>query len=828
VPKLSLRQIMTLGVALGIVLPALVLGSLIVNNRYERELALRIREPMLQYTQLLSSGLGMPIWNVDKAVAKQLMDSVMRNADVVGVRIDDEFGKVFVSSESAGRRQGTVLSQQSDILMDGRRVGRVTVELSTARVVGQLWADFTRLGLFILAQVGISFLLVFLLVERRVVRPLYRLQMATARLARGELDQALDWHRHDEIGSLAYSLDKMRASLGRAIAERDAKNADLQQELYDRLRAEHALRFTEAKFKAIFHASPLAMTVSRNEPDYLIADINDAGLRQFGLLRDDLVGARHAVLWCNPQDQTNVLNVIERVGQIKGYEAWLHRGDILPARAQEDLAAGAKSTMVEGREDAILCEISGRKIDVGSEQLFVLVLEDVTERKRAAEMIWNQANFDRLTGLPNRHMFQNRLEQDMAAAERDACSLALVFFDLDLFKEVNDTLGHEVGDMLLQEAARRLRVGVRQTDLVARLGGDEFTLILSGLTDVGYVHHIVQGALQRLAEPFLLAGHQVHISTSAGLTFYPQDATQVEALLKNADQAMYAAKSQGRNRYTVFTPSMQDAAQKRMRLINDLRVAIAEQQFSVFYQPIVDLRTGHIHKAEALVRWHHPVDGMVSPADFVPIAEETGMIVDIGNWVFSEAVQQAAAWRKTHDPQFQVSVNVSPVQFRNEGIDQVTWLAHLQAADMPGEAVMIEITEGLLMDAGGNVTEQLRSFRQAGIGLSLDDFGTGYSSLSYLKKFDIDILKIDQAFVRNLTAGSDDMALCNVIIVMAHTLGLKVVAEGVETQEQCDLLAAAGCDYGQGYLFARPTPAADMPLNLAWKPAPQDTYSMSI
>jgi EAL domain-containing protein (putative c-di-GMP-specific phosphodiesterase class I) len=204
------------------------------------------------------------------------------------------------------------------------------------------------------------------------------------------------------------------------------------------------------------------------------------------------------------------------------------------------------------------------------------------------------------------------------------------------------------------------------------------------------------------------------------------------------------------------------------------------------------------------------------------------MIVDIGNWVFSEAVQQAAVWRKTHDPQFQVSVNVSPVQFRNEGIDQVTWMAHLQAAGMPGEAVMIEITEGLLMDAGGNVTEQLRGFRQAGIGLSLDDFGTGYSSLSYLKKFDIDILKIDQAFVRNLTAGSDDMALCNVIIVMAHTLGLKVVAEGVETQEQCDLLAAAGCDYGQGYLFARPTLAAEMPLNLAWKPAHQDTYTMSI
>jgi diguanylate cyclase (GGDEF)-like protein len=493
-----------------------------------------------------------------------------------------------------------------------------------------------------------------------------------------------------------------------------------------------------------------------------------------------------------------------------------------------DVPVSATDVLADGRADAILCEISGRKIDVGSEQLFILVLEDVTERKRAAQMIWNQANFDRLTGLPNRHMFQTRLEQDMVAAERDERSLALVFFDLDLFKEVNDTLGHEVGDLLLQEAARRLRIGVRQSDLVARLGGDEFTLILSGLSDTGYVHQIVQGALQRLAEPFVLAGQQVHISTSAGVTFYPQDAIQVEALLKNADQAMYAAKSQGRNRYNVFTRSMQDAAQKRMRLINDLRVAIAEQQFSVFYQPIVDLKTGHIHKAEALVRWRHPVEGMVSPADFVPVAEETGMIVDIGNWVFGEAVQQVAAWRQTHDPQFQVSVNVSPVQFRNEGIDQVTWLAQLQAVGLPGEAVLIEITEGLLMEAGGHVTDQLRAFHQAGIGLSLDDFGTGYSSLSYLKKFDIDFLKIDQAFVRNLTANSDDMALCKVIIVMAHTLGLKVVAEGVETQEQCDLLAAAGCDYGQGYLFARPMPAPEMPLNLAWKPQPEDACAIGI
>jgi diguanylate cyclase (GGDEF)-like protein/PAS domain S-box-containing protein len=791
---------MTLGMALGILVPALVLGRLVLVDRYERELALRIREPMSQYTQMLSSAAATLIWNVDKPVAAQLVEAVMRNPDVVRVTIEDETGNVFVSRQIDARREGAVLSEKHAIAMNGKPIGQVTVELSTARIKRQLWADLLKLCGALLAQVGISFMLVLLLVERRVVRPLYALEMATARLARGELDQPLSWHRSDEIGSLAQSLDRMRESLGGLIAERDLKNADLQQELNDRLRAERALRFTEAKFKAIFHASPLAMTVSRNEHGYPIVDINDAGLHQFKQTRAALLNTNHALLWRDPEDQEIVLAAIAGNGHIKGYEAWLRCGGDAPA---------------------LLCEVSGRMIDLGSETLVILVLEDITERKRVAEIIWNQANFDRLTGLPNRHMFQDRLEQEMALADRSGRPLALVFLDLDLFKEVNDTLGHEVGDLLLQEAARRLRVGIRQSDAVARLGGDEFTLILSDLDDVEHVHRVVNEILLRLAEPFRLGGQMVHISTSAGVTFYPQDATAVETLLKNADQAMYAAKSQGRNRYKAFAPSMQEAAQKRMRLINDLRGAIGSGQFSVFYQPIIDLRTGAIRKAEALIRWRHPLDGMVDPSDFIPIAEETGLIIELGNWVFGQAVQQVALWRKAYHPQFQISVNVSPMQFRNEGIAQDAWLGHMHALDLPGQAITVEITEGLLMDAGDAITNQLLVFRDAGIRVSLDDFGTGYSSLSYLKKFDIDYLKIDQSFVRNLKANSDDMALCDAIIVMAHKLGLKVVAEGVETEEQRDLLRAAGCDYGQGYWFARPAAPAQFEAMLkAWQPAP--------
>jgi EAL domain-containing protein (putative c-di-GMP-specific phosphodiesterase class I) len=301
---------------------------------------------------------------------------------------------------------------------------------------------------------------------------------------------------------------------------------------------------------------------------------------------------------------------------------------------------------------------------------------------------------------------------------------------------------------------------------------------------------------------------EVYVSASMGITFFPDDGVDGAVLLKNADQAMYAAKQHGRNRFRFFTSAMQEAAQARKRIIADLRVALAENQFCLHYQPIVDLRTGAIRKAEALVRWEHPEHGTVSPAAFVRIAEETGMIVELGEWVFRAAARQAAAWRNALHPDFQVSVNVSPVQFQSSGIDHDAWLAHLQHLQIKGGNVVVEITEGLLMDARPEITDQLLRFRDNGMQVALDDFGTGYSSLSYLKKFDIDYIKIDQTFVRNLEPGSDDLALCEAMIVMAHKLGLKVIAEGVETDAQRQLLAERGCDYAQGYLFSKPVPAA--------------------
>lgn len=455
-------------------------------------------------------------------------------------------------------------------------------------------------------------------------------------------------------------------------------------------------------------------------------------------------------------------------------------------------------------------EVTAKYIQHDGQEYSFAFWVDLSDKKASADMIWRQVNYDSLTGLPNRRMFLDRLEQEIRKAHRTGTQMALLFIDLDDFKDINDTLGHGVGDLLLKEAAQRLSGCVRNTDTVARMGGDEFIVILGDLQSTESAERVAREIRDKLAAPFQLGDDLAYISTSIGITLYPDDAANTDDLLKNADQAMYAAKQQGKNRYHYFTPSMQQAAQERMRLINDMRGALGGNQFLVHYQPIVELATGSIHKAEALVRWQHPVRGLISPAEFIPLAEDTGMIVAIGDWVFKEAAHQVKRVRELYDPQFKISVNKSPVQFRKDSTLYETWFDCLRDLNLPGESMVIEITESLLMDSGAIIIDRLNAFRNAGIQLSLDDFGTGYSSLSYLKNFNLDYLKIDQSFVRNLTPDSEDMVLCEAIIEMAHKLGIKVIAEGVETGEQLDLLTAAGCDYAQGYLFSRPISAEEL------------------
>lgn len=523
----------------------------------------------------------------------------------------------------------------------------------------------------------------------------------------------------------------------------------------------------------------------------IVMTINPAFTEITGYAPEDIVGKSIRILnsECENSDNYKELwETLDACGRWQG-ELWARRKD--------------------GSNFLRFLSVSTSYHEDGSVQSRVGLFSDITKKRESEELIWRQANFDSLTGLPNRSMFHDRLGQVIKQAHRSEERVALLFLDLDYFKEVNDTLGHAMGDKLLQVAARRVRHCIRESDTVARLGGDEFTVILGDPINTRSVERAVSDILRTLAEPFQLGTEQVFISASIGVTFYPDDGTEIDTLLKNADQAMYAAKAQGRNRYSYFTAFMQEAAQQRKRLVTDLRAAVAERQFRVHFQPIVELATGVVRKAEALIRWQHPTRGMITPSHFIPVAEETGMIVELGEWMFREAAKFACCWRDKFHPSFQISVNVSPVQFQNAGIDQQGWLQCLERMQLPGHGVAVEITEGLLMDARPEITDQLLRFRDNGVQVALDDFGTGYSSLAYLKKFDIDYIKIDQAFVRNLLPGSDDLVLCQAIIVMAHRLGIKVIAEGVETEVQRQLLTDSNCDFAQGYLFSKPLPAEE-------------------
>ncbi|CAN7629083.1 EAL domain-containing protein [Pseudoduganella sp. LjRoot289] len=553
----------------------------------------------------------------------------------------------------------------------------------------------------------------------------------------------------------------------------------------ERRRAREAIRLGEARFRTMFEAAPMGIALIDTVSGQF-RDINPRYLQIAGRTLEEM----KASSWRDISHPDDVEAEQDQVGQL-----------------QAGRIAGFKLAKRLLRPDGSVVWVDASITALDAPQPHHLcMIEDITDKKQTEALIWQQANFDPLTQLPNRRMFLNRLEQAIVKSRRDGTRIAILFIDLDHFKEVNDTLGHHQGDILLIDAARRIGACVRESDTVARLGGDEFTVILGELAEIGRVESIAQNILDSLLAPFPLGQEQAFVSASIGITLYPDDAGSIEDLLKHADQAMYAAKGAGRNRFSYFTPALQVAALNRMRLTNDLRGAVKGNQLELYFQPIVHLKSGRIHKAEALIRWRHPQRGLVSPLEFIPLAEASGLIVEIGAWVFQQSARWIQRWRKEVDPAFQVSVNQSPLEFQREG-GYEAWLALLDELGLPGQSVVIEITEGLLLDASSSVTDKLLQLRDGGIQVALDDFGTGYSSLSYLKKFDIDYLKIDRSFTRNLAPESSDMALSEAIIVMAHKLGLQVIAEGVETPEQRALLAEAGCDYGQGYLFAKPMPA---------------------
>lgn len=453
-------------------------------------------------------------------------------------------------------------------------------------------------------------------------------------------------------------------------------------------------------------------------------------------------------------------------------------------------------------------------VTVGLVILGLRLQRSVLALKISEEKIRYRANFDALTHLPNRSNFVEHLSEAIFRGRRSPGQIALLFIDLDRFKTINDTLGHDFGDELIKQVAIRIRETIRETDIVSRLGGDEFTVLLNGMIDEIHASIIAKNILTRLSEPFMLHGHEVYSGASIGITISPGDGKDAKTLLKNADMAMYEAKAQGRNTFRFFTAEMTVRAQQFLELDKDMRRALVQRELEVHFQPIFEFENKSLVGVEALLRWRHPVKGLILPSEFIAVAEETGLIEEIGLWVLRRACSEALAWLKDDShPGFYLAVNISMRQFKG-GFDKKQLGNVLEETGFPADKLLLEITESLLMDHDSRIKEVLSEFRDMGVRLAVDDFGTGYSALSYLREFPVNTLKIDQSFIQDIVTNRSDRRLIEAIITMAHGLGLVTIAEGVETSEQDALLSELHCDMVQGYFYCEPLTAVDI-QNLA-------------
>lgn len=478
--------------------------------------------------------------------------------------------------------------------------------------------------------------------------------------------------------------------------------------------------------------------------------------------------------------------------------------------------ASRQAAILDRRIEVKALHSSGNEIDVelavvlipGTEPpLFAGFMRDVTERRRNERRIQYLATRDTLTGLPNRTLLADRLQQALATAQRDQSKLAVLFLDLDRFKTINDSLGHAIGDALLQETAQRLLACLRAVDTVARQGGDEFIVLLADLADPDDASRIAQTILEALIPAYWINGHEIVLSASIGIALYPDDGNEPDLLLRHADMAMYHAKERGRNTYQFFAEHMNAAAQQRLVLEGALRQALDRQHLELHYQPLVRIADGVLVGFEALARWQHPTLGVVTPACFIPIAEETGLIIALGTWALLEACRTAQQWPQ--DPPLSIAVNISARQFQHP--EFIATVRHaLQTSGFDPRRLVLEITESVVMDQTEAAIATLHELNALGIELAIDDFGTGYSSLSYLQRLPIDTLKIDQSFVRDVPHHPDAVAIARAIVALAQNLSLSVIAEGVETVAQFEFLRELGCDMAQGYLLGRPLPTAQL------------------
>ena len=875
----------------GLLIPALTGGVILTNLRHE-QMEKEISDHLEDKINLLAISLPDPVWNVDSKAATTIAHALLNDPQVVRITIYDNWGGTLLNVQRPERRIGSPIVAMRPILLNNEGIGQVELELDDG--LHQQELSRSRLGYFYVffGQFILSLGLILFTARKRVLMPLARLTAFSNQLARGNLDQPIDWQQTDEIGLLAQQLDQMRNSLKNSFAEQQAILGNVQagvifvRERIIRLanrQAERIFGYTtgemqgqpstilylsEDQFASIGQQAYSAISVTagifeqelqlkRRDGNPFWARMRgcalDPSMPQDGSIWvfDDITELRtasdqlrlSATVFENTADgvvitdrNRNIIAVNTSFQRITGYgerEVIGHTPTLLNSgrhdnafyaemwqtlsahrRWQGELWNRRKNGEIYPEHLAITAVLDAS----GEVDHYVGVFSDITFRKAAEDEIRHLAFYDPLSKLPNRRLMMDRLAQALNSSRRHNRHGALMLIDLDNFKTLNDTLGHDVGDQLLVRVASRLEACVRAGDTVARLGGDEFVVILEDLDETGLAamqaESIARKILSELCKPYLLnltlsddkLIQRSHDCTSSlGLCLFLDQPFTVDDLLKRADTAMYQAKAAGRNTLRFFDPDMQASVSARAAMEVDLRLALAQKQFVLYYQAQMD-SAGRMTGAEVLLRWQHPGRGIVSPVEFVPLAEETGLILPLGQWVLEAACGQLAAW--SHMPASQdliLAVNVSARQFRQQDFVQQV-MQTLQITGANPLRLKLELTESLLVENVEDIIEKMTALKKFGVSFSMDDFGTGYSSLSYLKLLPLDQLKIDRSFVRDVLTDSNDAAIARTIVALGQSLGLSVIAEGVETENQRDFLANNGCMSYQGYFFSPPVP----------------------
>ena len=694
-----------------------------------------------------------------------------RRLEQTGLPSNFQFGSSVSSAQPGGRELSFVIGESgrvygyAKVLLAGSMATKAleTLDLRISEVWNYYSAFLIGIGAIALSLVlSLTVMLTFVL-SRSLARPLHEMIEAARKYASGNLDVELSVRSNDELGRLAQSLNKMAADMKKTgtMLKKAQEIANLGSWEWDRRTRQP--NWSPQALKILGYSS------SREQPKLI------------GLLKRIV---RH--------DRRPILQLLKPHVSVQPFNL-----DIGFRRTDGDLR---------------LLRIHGQPLDEQAADFITWTgtLQDVTEKKAAEENLNYLANYDTLTGLPNRHMFHHRLQEAISRAAQHRSRLAVIFLDLDRFKAINDALGHSVGDDVLKLAAMRLRQTIRDTDMVARLGGDEFTIILENIVDHQNVVTIAQRIVEALSEGFALAGERdLCTSCSVGITLYPDDGTDVTALLQNADVAMYRSKAEGRGLYRFYTPDMNREAHERLTLENQLRSAIRKKEFALHFQPQLSLATGKLAGVEALLRWRTEF-GLIPPGKFIPILEDSGMIQDLSGWVLENACRQIRSWHDMGLPKLRIAVNLSARQLQQPDL---TGMIHdiLRQTMLSPEYLEIEITESVLLDPG-TINPTARELADMGVRLSIDDFGTGYCALNYLKQLSVDVIKIDRSFIRDIPKDQDDRAISEAIINLSKSLGLQVIAEGVETREQWEYLRRQGCDLMQGFLASKALPSDEFVL----------------